>query len=262
MNIKIFCFITGVVYCSIANSQKIYIIPNFVFQNIGLTSQNNKNADFNISRARLNPSIGISAVIEKNNFQHVFSIDYAALGKSFKIYNNFMPLDTVKLGYHYLISSSSINYLLLSYSIRKENKKKHNLFNSKLQTKFNYALGIAYGFNRSKHYYENPTVKGEVEFLVDNYTYIGFESTNKRKGNGAFITASVGFDLFNKKNKRLLCFSLYYNQGLKEMERSTINYKYGFVADPARQLEVQNKILKLRGTNFGLKVGIPIKIKN
>jgi len=77
---------------------------------------------------------------------------------------------------------------------------------------------------------------------------------------GMFSILNAGFDVMSRKNKRVLSFSFFYNKGLSELIKFNIHYQYGFFNDPNRQVDVPNQILRSRGTSFGLKIGIPIKI--
>jgi hypothetical protein len=89
--------------------------------------------------------------------------------------------------------------------------------------------------------------------------YLG---TFSRTGMGIFSIVNAGFDIVSRKNKRVLSFSFFYDKGFSELVRFNIHYQYGFFNDPSKQVDVPNQLLRSRGTSFGLKIGIPIKILN
>ena len=78
---------------------------------------------------------------------------------------------------------------------------------------------------------------------------------------GIFLKSSGGVDFVSKKGKRIVCLSLFYNQGFKQMVHYNIHYQYGFWNDPSRQVDVPNQLLRNKGTTFGFSAGFPITLK-
>jgi len=189
---------------------------------------------------------------------HKFTLEYNRIGDAFKIQNKFLaPAD---IGIIRISHASGIEHLILSYNLGYESKKLHNPV-GKLKMRYTGSLGVGLGFQRSKTFYRD--VFYPMDYGVqDGNSYMAYLGKFSRTGMGIFSTANAGFDIISRKNKRILAFSFFYNKGFSEMIKFNIHYQYGFLNDPARQVDVPNQVLRSRGTSFGLKIGVPIKILN
>ena len=240
-------------------SQKLYIIPNFDLQYSGLSFMRNseKNADdFKPSVPLLNYMSSIDIIYKPQKLVHKITLEYSRLGDGFKITNKFMsPADPGILS---MSDAGAIQHFILSYSLGIESKNVHNPLGN-LKLRYTGSLGMGIGFNRSKKYYKDlwyPIDNG----LQDDKMYMAYLGTISRTGMGFFSIANAGFDVISRKNKRVLSFSLFYDKGFSELIKFNIHYQYGYFNDPSRQIDVPNQILRSRGTSFGLKIGVPIKI--
>jgi hypothetical protein len=244
-----------------ATSQKLYITPNIDFQYSGLSfvkiSERNTN-DFKRTVPLLNYILSIDVFYKPKKFIHKITLEYNRFGDGFKVINKFLsPTD---IGTHSISHSGGFEHFILSYNLGIESKKLHNPL-GKLKIRCTCSLGFGIGFNKSKSYYND--IFYPIDFgLQDRNSYIAYLGTFSRTSMGIFSIINTGFDITNRKNKRMLSFSFFYNKGFSEMIKYNIHYQYGLFNEPNKMINVPNQTLRSRGTSFGLKIGIPIKILN
>ncbi len=244
-------------------SQKIYGIVNLTAPFSGISYTNGHNRDeFRPSIASINFSWGIDFIYKARKVRHKISVEQLSVGKHIKFINKFtLPPNTERLlGATVSSSGDFIPHFIFSYAFLKEGKKEKGfLFHSKIR--FNYSMGLGISLNRSKAFYKEvyPNSSGGWE---NPFTYTGYEAVHYRDGFGLFLRGTGGFHFINKKkNKRVLSFNLFYNQGLKDMAHFDIHYQYGYWNDPSKQVDVPKQVLRTRGTTFGFSLGVPITIK-
>ncbi len=243
-----------------SNCQKIYTVVNLSGEFSGISyAGHHVKEEFRPSVPKMNAIWRIDFLYRVKRLAHKISLEQSVLGKNFKLINKFKVPPYSELGFNYSSYGTGIDHFIISYALQMEGKKEKGFF-FKSRIKFNYFLGVGTSLNRSKEYYRDyyPSSDGGWS---DPYTYDGYEAKHYREGMGYFVKGGAGFDLINKKNKRFLCFNLFYNQGLKTMIRYDVHYQYGYWSDPQRQVDVPHQILKGRGTTFGFSIGLPITIK-
>lgn len=255
-------FLMFIVIATNTNAQKLYGVLNLnaPFSFLNYTKGHNK-AEFRPSVVRINISWGIDVFYKPKKTTHKLSLQQVPFGFYFKLINKFIvpPNSSNLLGFNTTNYGRTIDHFIFSYALQKEEKHvKGFIFSSKIR--FNYSIGVGISLNRSKSYYKEKFANSSDGF-ANTYTYDGYYADHYRDGFGVFLRGTGGFDIFNKKGKRKLCFSVFYNQGLKDMAHFDIHYDYGYYNDPARQVDVPKQVLRSRGTNFGFSLGIPITIK-
>ncbi len=244
-------------------SQKVYMVVKLTSPFSGISYTNGHNRDeFRPSNAKINLSWGIDLIYKSKKINHKISLEEMPLGMNFKLFNKFSaPPNTDRLlGFFNASFGREIDHLIFSYALLKEGgKEKGFLFHSKIR--FNYSIGTGLSFNRSKSFYNKVFPNSSGGFSSPN-TYVAYEADHNRDGFGIFLRGTGGFDFINKKkNKRVLSFNVFYNQGLKDMAHFDIHYQYGYWNDPSKQVDVPKQVLRTRGTTFGFSLGVPIKIK-
>jgi hypothetical protein len=243
-----------------SSAQKVTVVINLVGEFAGISFTNNHvKEEFRPSVPKINGVWSIDLIYQAKKLNHIISFGESVFEKYFHLINKFMkPSDTL-LGIMGGAFGTGIDQLTIAYCLQKRSmEEKKFLFKSKII--FNYSIGAGYIFPRSKNYWNNTYSRSE-DGWVDPYTYITYEAIHYRDGFGIFLKAGAGFSIVNKKKKELICFNLFYNQGLKQMAHFDIHYKYGFWNDPQKQVDVSSQILRSRGTTFGFSVGVPITIK-
>lgn len=244
-------------------SQKVYMVVNLTapFSGISYTKGHNRD-EFRPSIARINISWSFDLIYKAKKISHKISAEQMPFGFYFKLINKFSapPNPDRLLGFFNASYGREIDHLIFSYALLKEGKKEKGfLFHSKIR--FNYSIGAGISFNRSKSYFTEKFSNSSGGSSSPN-TYNGFEAVHHRNGFGIFLRGTGGFDFINKKkNKRVLSFNVFYNQGLKDMAHFDIHYQYGYWNDPSKQVDVPKQVLRTRGTTFGFSLGVPIKIK-
>lgn len=247
------------IYLGLSAQGRFYITPNVDLQYSGLSFVKNseKNAnDFKRSVPLLNFMSSIDVFYKPHKLIHKITLEYSRVGDGFKVVNHFLgPTD---IGVHTISHAGGFEHLILSYNLGYESKKLHNPIGN-LKIRYTGSFGLGIGFNRSKAYYRD--IFYPIDYgLQDGNTYMAYLGTLSRTGMGIFSIVNAGFDIVSRKNKRVLSFSFFYNKGFTEMIKFNIHYQYGFFNDPNKQVDVPNQLLRSRGTSFGLKIGIPIKI--
>lgn len=245
-----------------AKGQSIYGVLSLTAPFNGLSSAPNHNSkEFKASLIRINVSWKAEVIIERKKISHKLSIEQQPIGYSFKISDKFSapPNNSQLLSFNYSRYAESIDNFFLSYALQKGGRNfKGFILKSKI--KLNSSAGIGISFNRSKSFYETQFLNSSGGISTPD-TYLGYYADHFRDGIGLFLSGAAGFDICNKKGKKRLCFKVFYNQGLRSMMKFNVHYKYGYFTDPTRQVDVPLQILRIRGTNFGLSLGIPITIK-
>jgi hypothetical protein len=243
------------------SAQKVTTVINLVGEFAGISyTDHHVKEEFRPSVPKINGVWSFDFIYHARKINHKISFGQSVFEKYFHLKNKFVnpPNDTL-LGIRGMNFGTGIDLLTLSYCLQKEGQKgKKFLFNSKII--FNYSLGLGYLFNRSKYYWRNYNATSK-DGAADPYTYMGYEAIHYHDGDGIYLKAGIGFNLVNKKKRRLICFHLCYDQGLRQMAHYDIHYKYGFWNDPQKQVEVPSQILRSRGTTFSFTIGIPITIK-
>ena len=247
------------IFPSIVSSQKLYIVPNFDFQYSGIThvrSSERPESGFRKNMPLINFMSSIDVMYKSKNFVHKLTLENSRFGPSFIITNKFMaPSD---LGIIRMSHQSAIQHFILSYNLGMESQKIHNPF-GKVRVRYTGSLGVGIGTNRSKRYYDEIEWKIEGgEGFADTYT--AYKGNHSRSGLGLFSILNAGFDIMNKNNKKILCFSFFYDKGFTELAKFDIQYIYGLYSNTTKRVDVPDQILRSRGTSYGLKIGVPIKI--
>jgi hypothetical protein len=255
-------FLIFIVIATNTNAQKIYGVVNInaPFSYLNYTKGHNK-AEFRPSVVRINGNWGADIFYKPKKLTHKLSVQQIQFGFYFKLLNKFIvpPNSNNLLGFTTTSYGQNIEHFIFSYALHKEGKNnKGFIFNSKI--KFNYSAGIGISLNRSKRYYREVFLNSSDGY-ANPYTYDGYYADHYRDGFGVFLRGTGGFDIFNKKGKRKLCFNVFYNQGLKDMAHFDIRYQYGYYNNPALQVDVPKQVLRTRGTNLGFSFGVPITIK-
>jgi len=255
-----FLLVTCVSVCGY--SQKIYGVVNFTspFSGISYTNGHNRN-EFQPSVVRINGSWSVDLFYKAKKLMHKLSVEQVPFGFYFKLTNKFMlpPNNERLLGIDNVKFGRTIDQFIFSYALQKEGKKEKGfLFKSKIR--FNYSVGMGISLNRSKSYYKEVFLNSS-DGGSDPWTYWGYYADHYRDGFGVFLRGTGGFDFISKKGKRVLCFNVFYNQGLKDMAHFDIHYQYGYWNDPSKQVDVPKQVLRTRGTTFGFSLGVPITIK-
>ena len=245
-----------------ANAQKIYGVVNLTAPFSGISYTNGHNRDeFQPSVVKINGSWGIDLFYKAKKITHKLSVEQMPFGFNFKLTNKFMvpPNNERLLGFAYAKSGVTIDHLIFSYALQKEGKREKGfLFKSKIR--FNYSMGMGISLNRSKYYYKEYFLNSSCGW-ASNFTYVAYDALHYRNGFGLFLRGTGGFDFINKKGKRVLCFNVFYNQGLKDMAHFDIHFQYGYWNDPSKRVDVPKQVLRTRGTTFGFSLGVPITIK-
>ena len=240
-------------------SQRLYIVPNFDLQYSGLSfvRRSEKNAsDFKPSIPLLNFMASLDIFYKPKKIIHKLTIESNRFGDGFGVTNKFIhPGEIGLLG---ISHSGGFDNFIISYNAGIESKKLHNPL-GKLKLRYTGSLGAGIGLNRTMAYFDDVIYPIDYGWQ-DGNTYIAYLGSFSKTGPGLFSIVNAGFDVISKHNKRVLNFSFFYNKGFTEMVRFYIHYQYGFFNDPARQTDVPKQVLRSRGTSFGLKIGIPIKI--
>lgn len=241
--------------------QKAYLIASLKGEFSGIShSQSYQKGEFKPSIPTFSGLWKIEMAFSSQKITHKISIEQSMLGKNFRITNKFKAPPNVNiLGFNYIGLTTGIDHLVFGYSLQKESRKEKGfLFRSRIR--FNYSAGIGVSFNRSNDYYRDyySSSSGGIQ---DNYTYVGYEITHHKSGMGLFLKGTGGFDFINKRGKRYLDFSIFFNQGLKNMVQYNIHYQYGYWNDASKQVDVPNQQLFSKGTTFGFNLGVPITIK-
>ncbi len=243
-----------------SHGQKLYAVVNLnaPFSMLNYTSGHNKQ-EFKPSVIRINGSWGIDVFYKPKKITHKLSVQEVPFGFYFELINKFNKPPNNSLGFNSTKYGRVIDHFIVNYAIQKEVRKSQNfLFKSNI--KFNYSLGLGFSLNRSKRFYKE-VFPNSADGFINQWTYDGYYADHYRDGFGVFVRSTVGFDIFNKKGKRKLCFNLFYNKGLKDMAHFDIQYDYGYLNDPTKQVFVPKQVLRTRGTNMGFSLGIPITIK-
>jgi hypothetical protein len=253
-------FLRGIIF-----SQAIYFKPKIVC-NMGLFNFQRrsevKEVDFIPNIFGLQFTLGGSVIYKnKKGNSHNINADFGFLGGGYQI-NNKIRQDNNLLGFisnRHLINGVTPG--LLGYSFSKQFKKYSSVKQKNLR--FAYSLGIAYGINQSKKYYDeqiDTLVKNNYLFSSGNF--LNIEERFKTKNNGLFITLGLNTCLYSKRNKTIVDIELFFNLGLRQMMYHTISYKYGYNnLSPEYTRTVKNQPIRSRGTTMGFKLGFPITIK-
>lgn len=242
--------------------QSLYFVPklNFTFSGFGYTKKNEKPPnDFNYFNSKIVGLPNFSLILKNKNHMHELIVANTVQGASFNVFNQFNGPGVLNKGVASFGGSRIYSSFSVAYMYKRVNAKINNfIFKQKVQ--FHYGAGFSYVIAKSNKYYleyQNDFVSGGSP-----YDYYEHETNTYKKGNGLLLLNEAGFWLFNKKNKPYLVFNAYLNLGLRQIQHTTIDYRYGSLIIPANQVEHKNIEIKTRGGNFGFKVGIPIKLKN
>ncbi len=242
-------------------SQRLYILPNLGLQLSGISHKvGSKNSDFYVSIPTFQLAYGLDLFYQKKSQKYKLSIYDNILGYSYKV----IPYNNIFIGHYELSHYTSIDNLQLSLSKVFEKKLIGKFpFNSKIQ--FNLSSGIGIDINNTKAYYKEQFY--DKHFYIEHQTigfvlqYLGTDDTIYRKSSvGLFLINDVGFDIFSKRKKRILTFSIFYKLGFLNMAKTEVTYYYGDVGNPASEKRYKQQVAT-KGTNFGFKIGIPITIK-
>ncbi len=241
--------------------QRIYISPNIGMQLSGISHKvGSKNTDFYVSVPSFQIAYGLDLFYQKNNRKYKLSFYDNILGYSYKV----IPYNNIFIGHYILTQYYAIDNLQLSLSKVFE-KKSMGKFPFKSKIQFACTSGLGIDINSTKAFYKEQF--SQMHFYIEHQTigfapqYIGTDDTIFRKSSvGLFLINDAGFDIFSKRKKRVLTFSLFYKLGFIKMAKTEVTYYYGDVGNPASEKKYKQQ-LATTGTTFGFKLGIPITIK-
>jgi hypothetical protein len=246
-------------------SQQINIYPTIGFLYTGLTNYGNApkaESDFKSPIPAIAEYAGFEITYKRTNsiITHKLTLQRTVIGQTMQI-SSFERLGINGLRYkHY----TAVEQLLLSYQLQLMSKSNRKFLKTK-SLKLLYSLGFGIGFNKSKSYYDEQFYKEQYYQEYQNVgtpglNFLGWDAAYKRRGIGIFIVPEVGAYFYNKKRKPILSATLFYDIGLKQMIESQQHYFYGNTLQPNIYVERYQKLFS-RGSVFGFKIGIPIKIK-
>jgi hypothetical protein len=249
------CFFL-LVACLISNvviGQTLELIPRIGFQYHGISyisKVDNHPSDFFPSIPEFEASIGIDIRLKIKRFTHVVSVQITAIGPSFSFRNIFHDKGIIpsSSGHH---TASFSGQALIAYGLEWKSRQ-HNL------VRFDYSIQAGIGTNKSKEAYDSifiPKFYGQE----DGTGYKQYSIQYSRTGVGIFLTGKAGLGFYNRKHKQVISIQAFWHQGLKEMARYDIEYKYGYFNYPQYRRS-QQVTLRSRGTVFGVTLGVPIRI--
>jgi hypothetical protein len=239
-----------------AYCQKLYVSPNLGMQFGALNyypKANEPASDFTSPRIKIDYSIGIGLYYKDQLVTHRLAYHNTNLGLNFRV--------SQRPPYAYLGGlsghSSSINHSIISYSFQREQFRRSKLVGN-VSLKAKASLGAGFSPNRSGEFYDSVYSNNQRYVVYQTGDFFGYNYTVNREGVGIFLMPEIGFDLFNKKGKRFLNVEAYYYKGLSNMVTFDINYYYGNLNNNTRI--DRHQIARNRGTHFGLKIGVPIRL--
>jgi len=245
------------VICIQCYCQRFYVSPNVGLQFSVLDyipSSKTADKDFHVPRPTMKETPGLTFYYRTSSFTHKLGVQKMAMGINFRI----QIYDGNNHGYtgNYYHSNFFSHYLI-SYGLQKESKSMKPFIGNSL-SKFKISMGAGIGTNESKLYYKESCSGINYSRIGYNNDCFGYNYSIKRNGLGVFLMPEAGIDVFNKIGKRILNLDVFYYQGIKNMTSYYVHYYYTNTAD---NINVQNDVVvKTRGTVFGVKVGIPIKL--
>ncbi len=202
----------------------------------------------------INPVLGVDIMYEKGKFIHALGVSSQPFGISFK--GDVKQEGTNQTAI--LFSHAAFDrQFMLSYQLFVQSRISKT--SSKRPVYFNYGMGLGVGFNRSKNFYSINNIPRSFggSSLPAGHFY-AYEYNRFRTGIGYFLKPEIGFIFYNKKKKPFLNTSLFYNIGLTEMESFKLKLQYGNLF--TTYFKEENQILKTRGSVFGFKIGVPVKL--
>lgn len=255
-------YITGAFFIVFffSKAQKFEVVPKIGIQYAGLSylsKMDSHPSDFDGTVPKLNDTWAFDIKYKPKKFSHIISIESISLGSAFSVRNLYSE---ARLLPDFLIHkhSDGIDQLLLSYNLQNESRK-FLKFIGRNKIKFYYTGGVGIGTNKSKSYYETILKPNSYGFIDDDL-YYNHSIRYYRSGIGVFVIGKAGVNFYNKKNKDFLVFEAFWDQGLKQMESFSIDYDYGYFSYPQYQRSIKKIFLKSRGTVFGFRLGVPIRL--
>ena len=248
-----------------AFSQQLYIIPKVSAANGVYTKRLiEKRIDIDTKKPQLYFQPFLDVVYQQANKSLVLSLTSNLVGNSFSIINihsNNAVFPIVGTEF-----STGISALQLSLAVKFDSRNFSSFIGNSL-IKPNYKVGMGIIFNRSQSYYKEQ-FSSSAAFIEDKVSQMGYTQTIQKIGNGIVLCNSVGIDIFNKRKKRILTTDLFLDFGLKNMALFNMRYEYGnykpntLTPDfPNNYTYVNNYKTTTRGTQWGIKIGIPINLK-
>ena len=243
-------------------AQKLYVVPGLNFNYYGLNKVEVTRKDINTPKPHIGANWFVNVKYKTKKLIFSLSLKQSVLGTSFKVRNIYVH-DTI-LGIRLLTHADGIDQLHATASVEKETNRFYHFVGNSL-FKINFKAGFGIGFNRTQSYYKEQYSYNSYG-MADPWSFIVYEQTIKRKGIGYYLSPGIGLDFYNKKKRKILFTELYYDFGLKKMTEFNMNYEYAKYLyptqniDPNQYTRVLNYKVFTRGSTFGLKIGIPIKI--
>ena len=260
----LFLLIIGPV--SFLKAQKLSISPflGLHYSNIDYIKKGDaKQDDFETPGPKIAELWGIDINYRCKKILHQLTLQNTVIGEAFEIKNKYVLRTPEQLlGSYKQISQGGDDYLQLKYSAKKEFSKTHKFF-GKSNFKLAFSLGMGIVFDRTQDYYDNTFHALYASFGGGggpNGEYFYYQWWLKEHNSGVLATVGVGINVYKKTGKQLLYIEAFYSKGLRQMLKYSIDYKYGYTQYPQYQTEVHNQIIRTRGTSFGFKIGVPIKI--
>lgn len=237
--------------------QKLYVAPN-LGMHLGswnyFPSSDRPARDFKSPRAQLIYTLGFNVYYNQRNLTHKLGVQSTSLGMNYKVLQE-PPYALFGGGYN--IHSSWISHAIISYSLQKEQRVSKKFIGA-TSIKLKGALGVGFSPNRSQGFYDSTYNINSAYWVYQTGDFWGHDYPVPKKQAGFFLMPEIGFDLFSKSGKRFLQVEFFYWKGLRKMQEFNVSYFYGNLNNNTRI--DQNQVVRTRGTQFGLKIGVPIGI--
>jgi hypothetical protein len=239
-----------------ASGQKLSIVPHAGISYYGFSyfpDKNSLNGGIKTPVPNIAPVYGADIIYKPGRIAHKLGLQRVTLGATFSTTfknpnNGFQTRHT---------SQDGIDHWLLSYSLQMESQKLKKIIGMKF--KFAGSLGVGVGLNESKWYYDNYYGRDDVGWSFSNGSFLRYSLDHQRRGPGLFLVGSGGIDFYNKKGKNNFSMSLFVNKGLNEMARFNMDITTGQTSNPGAAV-TRHYTFATRGTNVGIKIGVPIRI--
>lgn len=253
-------------------AQKLSITTGFNLGYGGLFIVESKRDDYKSSKPLKYPSLWFDLNYKPKKIIYSLSVKNSLVGHGFIVKNLYTKnIDSNLLGIPAVFYGTGLDIVQVNLAAAVESKK-YKPFVGKATVKFQLKAGIGIGFNLSKAYYARDDIKYESwgsNSANDINKYESFVTRGQSKNYLISLAGAVSF--YNKNKKRsVLSIEAYYDFGLRKMISYVTNYEYGRFLQPVTQpiayidptkytKVVQHKSFS-RGSNFGVKIGIPITI--
>lgn len=255
----IFSFIAALALNTVA--QKLTITPGLHWQEYGFITRNVKRADYVVPKPL--KAFNLFGQINYKKGNTCFSIEAlpSTLSNNFKIKD--LYLNDTSLGIRNSVYGNAIDHIIFSLAVARNFNNNPQNASKKIIPWYKVGLGIS--LNRSNQYF-NEQYSYWKDGEETKYNFNSYFEYITKIGNGYFLCTSLGANFKNRKRKNVITAEFYINLGLKKMVKYDVTYEYGSYLYPTRNIDsqkytrVSNYIVNSRGTVFGLKVGVPIRL--